>query len=125
MTSTLTTTQTTEVKLVPALKRKLLLKLRAYEELVAQAHAIKSAQTKIKGEVETLFIDADEFAALQDGAAVGDYKLKYVSPVRSSLDKKRLLAQGVTMAQIEFATVSRPTKPYVKITVPGADEDEE
>lgn len=122
---TITTTQTTEVALKPVLKRRLLLKLRTYEELATQMRALKAAQDKIKGEVETLFIDADEFQALQEGAAVGDFKIKYVSPIRSSLDKKKLLAQGVTMAQIENATVSRPTKPYVKITTPNDAEDGE
>jgi hypothetical protein len=42
----------------------------------------------------------------------------WVFPVRSTLDKKKLLAQGVTMAQIEAATTTEPGKPYLKITLP-------
>ncbi len=122
---TITTTQTTELKLAPALKRRLLTKLRTYADLYLQAKTLKAAQGKLKDEVESLFIDADEFAALQDGAAVEGFRLKYVSPVRKKLNIKKLLAQGVTLAQIAQATDEVPTKPYTKITVPGEKDDDE
>jgi hypothetical protein len=40
----------------------------------------------------------------------------WVFPTKSTLDKKKLLAQGVTLAQIEAATITAPGKPYLLIT---------
>ena len=54
MTLTATTTQTTEVKLKPVLKAKLLKRLKTYAELRSQLKAIESAMDKEKGEIGQL-----------------------------------------------------------------------
>jgi hypothetical protein len=122
---TVKTEQTVEIKLAPQLKTKILRKLRQYAELKLQAKAIESAQAKIRQETEAAFADAGEFAALQAGIRVDDFRVCHVSPVRTTLDKQRLIAEGVTVAQIEAATLTVPGRAYLKITVPGAGRDEE
>jgi hypothetical protein len=43
----------------------------------------------------------------------------------TTLDKKKLIAQGVTVAQIEAATITRPKRSYEKITLPGEKTGED
>lgn len=115
----LTTTQTTEVKISPALKKKLLLKLKTYASIKVLVEVQLRGLDIIKEEIEELFIQAGEFEALQAGVKVDGYSTKHISGVNSRLDKRKLLEQGVSMAQLENAMVTKPSKPYVKISVPG------
>ena len=134
-TATVSTTTTHELKLAPQVKRRLLTSLRVYGELSQQMKAIKLAMTKAKGNIEEQLIDSGETSISIDGYkakggtalydAVYGYKATYVSPVRSYLDKMSLLANGVTMAQIENSTISKPGRPYVKVTLPGGGDDDE
>lgn len=119
-----TTTQTTEVKLTPALKTKLKAKLKIFTANKAQIQAYEHANRKIREEVEKLFVDAGEFGALQEGVKIDDCSLKHISPIKTRLDPKKLVAQGVTTAQIEAATTTTPGTSYMRITVPGDKEDE-
>lgn len=118
-----TTEQTVEVKLSPSLKKKLLTKLKAFAANKSTIDALEHSQKKIKAEIEEAFVAAGEFNALQSGVKIEGFKTTHVSPVSSRLDKKKLLEAGVSMAQIERATVTTPGKGYVKITVPGDKED--
>lgn len=111
-----TTTHT--IKLQPTLKRKLLTELRAYAELDQQVKAIKHARDKHKDAVRTLRESTGEGSLTIEGFRITD-----VTGVSSTLDKKKLIAQGVTLAQIEAATVTKPKKAYEKITCPGAHAD--
>lgn len=110
-------TTTTEVKILPTVKRRLLGELKAYEELKFQAKALDLAMEKHKAAIATIRESIGATTLDVDG-----FKVTYVSPVRSVLEKKLLLDNGVTMAQIESATVTKPTKPYTKISLPGEGE---
>lgn len=116
-TLTATTTQTTEVVLAPRLKRKLLTELRAFQEVKTQISALQNALDAHKVSIEKLRVESGE-----NSLGIEGFKISLVSPVRSSLDKKRLLEAGVSMAQLEQGTVTKPTKPYTKVTVPGEVE---
>lgn len=116
---TVTTTQTTELKLSPLLRRKLLVQLKTFAGIEEQLKALEIAKKKIKVTVEEMFTKAGEFHALQTGAKVEGYSMKYISGQSSRLDKKKLLGMGMTLAQLEDATTTTPSRPYLKITSPG------
>ena len=119
------TTQTTEVKLTPTLKRKVLTELKTFAALHEQIRALKSAMQQRKDRVQKLFEDAGEFTALTQGVALDGFKAKYVAGVRNILDKKILIGLGVSEEMLAEATRSVPVKPYLKLTAPGDhDEDE-
>src|SRR5712664_1151708 len=116
-TLTATVSTTKEVKLTPRVTRKLLTELKGYAELKAQRNAIDAAMDGHKAAIEKLRDETGEQSIALEG-----FKVSLVSPVRSSLDRKRLLEAGVTMAQLESGTVTKPTKPYTKVSVPGEKE---
>lgn len=115
-----TTTQTTAVKLAPALKRKLQAAMRLYADLHAQQKALDHAMAKQKDEVGKILLEAEEQSLTLEGVG----KATMVFPVRSQLDKKLFVAQGGSLAQLENATVTTPGKPYVKITPAGEKESD-
>jgi len=114
MSLTVTTTQTTDVALTPALKVKLLKQLNIYAALRVQQQAIEAAMNEIKATVGTL----REQAGVNSLALEG-FHVTQVTSVRTSLDKMKLLAMGVTTDMLHAATVSKPGRPYEKITCPG------
>ncbi len=112
-----TTTQTVEIKLKPSLKRKLLNELQAYAALHAQLKAIEAQMAAHKATLEECVIESGEQSIELEG-----FKTTLVFPVRSKLDKKLFVQQGGTLAQLENATVSTPSKHYLLVTVPGQKE---
>lgn len=110
-------TATQEVRIQPTLKRKLLNELNAYAVLDSQVKAIKEAMEMHRATVERYRQEIGAEAFEVDG-----FKIAYVQGVRSVLDKHLLMAQGVTMAQIENASPPKPVKAYTKISLPGAKE---
>lgn len=117
MALTVTTTTTAEVKLKPTLKKKLLTQLKTFHELKQELKVIQAAMDRHKTIIEECVIESGEQSLAIDG-----YKTTMVFPVRSTLDKKKLIDQGVTLAQIENATVNKPGRHYVKVTCPGDKE---
>lgn len=113
--TTVEATTTHEIKLAPAIKRKLLTELKAYEALKLQIKALEHAADKRKATIGKLRDETGEQSLSIDG-----FTTTLVSGVRESLDKQKLIAQGVTTAQIEAATVLKPIECYEKITLPGA-----
>jgi hypothetical protein len=109
-----TTTQTTEVQLKPSLKLKLLKRLKVYAELRQQVKTLEAALDKEKGEIGKLREEAGVDALSIDG-----FHVTLVRSVRSSLDKMKLIEMGVTTEMLQEATISKPGKPYEKITCPG------
>ena len=120
-----TTIQTTEVKLTPTLKRKVLTELRTFAALHEQIRPLKAAMQQRKDKVQKLFEDAGEFGALTQGVSLDGFKTKYIASVRGILDKKILIGLGVSEEMLAEATVTKPSKPYLKITPPGEKEEEE
>jgi hypothetical protein len=118
-----TTTQTTEVQLSPALRTKLLKKLKAFQVNKQAIEAAEAANKSLKEDIDELFAEAGEFDSLSAGVKIDGFFTKYVTPVRSTLDKKKLLMQGVTTAMIEAATVTAPGKAYTQVRCPDERDD--
>ena len=120
-----TTIQTTEVKLTPTLKRKVLTELKTFAALHEQIRTLKSAMQQRKDKVQKLFEDAGEFTALTQGVALDGFKAKFVTGERRVINKKKLIALGVTVEMLEEATDQIAIKPYLKLTAPGEREEDE
>lgn len=110
----LTTNQTQEVSLKPALKSKLLRELKAYAALRTDLKAIEAALDKHKGVIRGLREEAGV-----ESLSIEGFKTSNVTSLRSSLDKQRLLAMGLTMEMLDEATITKPGKPYERVTCPG------
>jgi len=117
--ATATVTEVHQVKLTPALRRKLLSELRLYAELKLQMDVLKHGMEKAKAKVEGVLGEAGE-----SNLAIEGFKTALICAKGSSkLDPQKLIALGVTTAQIEQATVvGLPKAPYIRIFVPGERE---
>ena len=115
--ATVTATTTTEVKLRPALRRKLLTELRAYATIDEQMKVLQHAKDKRKDTIGKIREEVGEQSISLEG-----FKVTLVAPVRSTLNKLKLIAQGVTVAMIEAATDIVPGKAYERITLPNEKE---
>ena len=114
LSTAVTTVTKEEVKLKPALKAKLSKRLRVYGELRTQLKAIEAAMDKEKAEIGKLREEVGVTSLKLDG-----YSVTQVTSLRSTLDKKKLIEMGVTTDMLEEATVTKPGRPYEKITCPG------
>lgn len=114
LTTSATTVVTKQVALKPSLKRRLLNELKALNALRDQIKVLEHAQRQHRTEIEDCLAESGEASLALDG-----YKVTLVQPVVAKLDKMKLVALGVTTAQIEEATTHSPGKPYVKISAPG------
>jgi hypothetical protein len=110
---TATTTVTQTVELSPQLKRQLLNELKAYQSLHTQREALELAITNKKANIGKLRERSGEKMLELEG-----YKISLVEPVRKELDKKKFVELGGSLAMLENATVSRPTKAYERVTCP-------
>lgn len=117
--ATTTVVQTTDVTLAPQLQQRLLVRLEEYARLNEEIAKRKSRQDAIKAEVDTLFVEAGEGNALMNGTDIGGYKVKMVCGLSSRLDKKRLVDLGCEPSWLEEATITKPNRPYVRISAPG------
>jgi len=93
----LTTTQTTEVKLKPALKVKLLNELHVYERLHTQLKAIEAEMDQRKAIIARYREEAGVETLLVDGFHV----TRVSGGIRGTLDKMKLLEMGVTTDMLE------------------------
>mgnify|MGYP001573967162 FL=1 len=119
-TASVTATTTHQLKLAPQLKRKLLLALKTYTELAAQAKVLALAKKKQSGIVEEIQTELGESSIDIDG-----YKSTIVAPIRKVLDRKRFVALGGDLAILDQAMIDTPSKAYPKITAPGAVNEED
>jgi len=119
--ATATTVVEHQVKLSPALRRKLLTELRTYAELKSQADVIALAIKKGKDKVESVLGEIGE-----SNLSVEGFKTTLVCAKGSSkLDPMKLVALGVSTDLIKKATVEgAPKAPYIKITVPGEKHED-
>lgn len=109
-----TTTETTVVQLRPALKVKLLKKLKVYAALRTQLKAIEAQMETEKAAIGVLREEAGVSTLALEG-----FKVTQVSNLRTSLNKMKLIEMGVTTEMLDEATETKPGKPYEKITCPG------
>lgn len=117
--TTATVSTTREVRLTARQRNELRASLRIYAELSAQIKALELAKAKAKDKADQVREDLGEQSIELDG-----FTVTLVAPVRKKLNEKKLIAQGVTMAQIEMATDHVLVRPYTKITVPGGKEED-
>lgn len=115
--TTVEASTTEEVTLKPYVAKKLLTELKAYQEIVEQIKALEAAKDTHKATIGKI-----RESTGHTSIAIEGYKVTEVRGVSSKLDQKKLIAQGVTMAMIEAATVTSPKKPYEKISCPGEGE---
>ena len=111
------TTATTEVILEPALKTKLTQRLKVYRLRKEEFEKAKAAMEKEARNVEGYFEQAGASSIVIEGHAT----ITEVKGTTSNLDKKLFVQQGGTLAQLENATVSKPKKSYVLITLVDVD----
>lgn len=115
---TVTTTQTTDVQITPAQKVRLRRQLTEYSRLGSEIEALETKRAKTKTAVEAVQVEIGAEKIDFEG-----FKITLVAGgVSKKLDEKKLVAQGVTTAQIENATVYTPKKSYTLITPPKAAE---
>lgn len=112
-----TTTTTRTVVLRPTVKRRLLVALQSYNALRLQVEALKAQMEDHKGTIQALREETGEATLAIDG-----FKVVHVSPVRPTLDHKKLIELGCAAAWITEATTMKPTKDYERIYCPGEKE---
>jgi hypothetical protein len=112
-------TVTQQVKIAPKLATKLLSKLKLYGQLKAEEKVNKAARDKVRGEVEDVLGDIGETNIKLQG-----YSTVLMAQPRRTLSVEKLMAAGVSLDTINDCYVTTTTKPYVKITCPGAREDD-
>ena len=115
-----TATTTHQLVIAPQIKRKLLLALKTYTELSAQAKVLALAKKKQSGIVEGIQTELGESSIDIDG-----YKSTIVAPIRRVLDKKKFIALGGNLDIYEAAMIDTPSKAYPKITAPGIANDDD
>lgn len=106
-----------EVDLPADVAAHLVAQLGTYYELVDQR---KILEFQIDALRNTIGIDV--FTSGYEALQIAGSKVTLVRGVTNTLDKLKLYAQGVTQAQVERATVTKPKKPYWKITAAGEEE---
>lgn len=117
----ITATTTHQITITPAVKRQLLKELRLWAELHQQEKAIKLAKTKHAKAVEAIQTELGESSVDLEG-----FKSTIVAPIRKKFDKIKYVQLGGKLDIYDGAMVDTPGKAYLKITPPGAgDEDDE
>lgn len=105
---------TTEIDISPALKRKLMTKLKSYADLKEQRDAIDDAMDADNAEVEEIRAHLGLKTFPIEGFGV-----TRVEGTTSKLDHERLVQLGCAMAWIKEATRIAPKKAYTLITCPN------
>lgn len=105
----------TEVELSPGVGAILVATLGTYHALVEEKKILE-AQIEIEKAAIGAIVETTGYESL----GIANSKITLVRGTTSSLDQKKLIAQGVTLAMLEAATTVKPKKPYWKIS--GEDE---
>lgn len=117
---TVTVSTTKEVRLEPKLRRKLLLELRTYQTLKQTLDATQAAMDKHKATIAELRDSTGEMSIEIEG-----FKTTMVAPIRKVFDPKEFVANGGDLQIYNNSIKDVPSKPYEKITMPGAPRQEE
>lgn len=115
---TLQQSPSAELNLTPQLRTKLQNRLQTVVRLREQIDALNDQLLVAEGDVE----DARQMAGFLSGDFPGYGKIVRVEGLTSkSMTRKKLLAQGVTVAQLDAATTEKPKKGYTLIYAPGEE----
>ena len=109
-----------EIKLKPSVRQKLLNKLQAYARLHVQKKAIEAALEAQKAEIGKLRDETGE-----QSLSIAGFKVTLVAPIRHVFDAKKFVSLGGDLALYNNAHVDKPGRGYEKITLPGAQADDE
>src|SRR5258706_8308983 len=109
---------TEQVVLEPVLRTKLVQRLKIYKGLKESFELAKAKLEKEAENIEGYFEQAEASSIVIEGYAT----ITEVKGTSSKLDKKKFVAQGGTLAQLENATVTTPKKSYVLITLAKEEE---
>ena len=112
-----TTDVVQRVKIAPRLRTKLVTALRTYSGLKTQLTVLEAAMKKVRVGIEDILTEVGE-----SNLAIDGYKTTLVAPMRSALSREKLIANGVTVQQINDSTEQIATTPYIRITPPGQRE---
>jgi len=114
----LTTEAREEVQLTVQQQTTLRRQFKQYAELKDQFDDLKVLMEEQKDAIDAIRQELGEKSIGFDG-----YRITEVDGgTTRTLDQKRLLAQGITLAQIEMATVETPKKGSIKITLPRSKQ---
>ena len=127
--TTLEVTTTTQVELSPKPLKTLKQVLTEYRELKLKAAAIDSELDTHKGELEMLFVDANQYEALENGVRIatpfGEVPLKIVKgETAPRLDETKLMKKfKLTPKDLDSCRIpGKPRKPYLGIYLPKEGE---
>jgi len=125
-----TTAVIEEVKLSITARQMLTTRLEEYGRLASQLLTIKGTKKspgrmrRIQDEVEELFRKEKQGKALRAGCKVGDVGVKLVTGERSVFDKLGFMKQhGLTQADFDAFTEKADNAPYIKISIPGVEDE--
>lgn len=124
-------TTKTEVDLSIGLRKKLKVAIGEFAELTAEKKAIEAKLAEKKTAIETLFADANEYEALEEGVRVvtplGEVPLKIVKGMAAGrMNFKKLMTKfKLTPRDVDSCRDKpKPKKEYLGIWLP-TDKDEE
>ncbi len=112
--TTVSTVTKTDVKIKPRIKTALMAELQAYAALRAQLKGIEAEMDQKKAKIGRFREEIGVTSLDLEG-----FKITQVTSLRSTLDKAKLIEMGVTTEMLEEATVTKPGKPYERVTCPG------
>ena|SRR5467141_1613461 len=115
----LTATSSQELTLKPSVRKRLLVELNTYAGLRAELKAIEARMDKSKAIVETIREETGEQKLEIDG-----YSICIVAPIRKKFSPKKYVLIGGDLALYNLAMEDVTSKPYTKVTCPGAKEEE-
>lgn len=118
--ATVTSTSTQVVKLSPALRKKLLTRLKTYLGLKGQEKVIKAAMKKGRSEIEEVLEEAGQTSLSIDGM-----KASLVSPIRKVFNPKKFVALGGNLDHYNGALDEVPGTPWVKISDSNSKDEED
>jgi hypothetical protein len=108
----------TAASLTPELEARLHSALTQYAGIREQIAMLEEVADEEKAKMQAILDEAGADKTTQDG-----YHVAIVRGTSSSLDKKRLIALGVSEAMIQQATVIKPKRPYLSVRKAGENGD--
>lgn len=114
-TATVTTSQ--EIRLAPALRKKLLTAFRTYAALNDQKKVLSAAMDKQKGIIAELREETGEQKLQLEG-----FTTTLVCPLRNVFDEKLFVSNGGDLAIYNNSFKTVPSKAYEKVSVGKDDE---
>ena len=120
MALTATVTTTKEIRLQPALRKKLLTKLNTYAGLKSQMKTLEHSLKKLSDEIGELRDETGEQSVKLEG-----FTITLVANTRKQFNEKAYIANGGDLAIYNQSFDEVPVKAFNKITLPKAGGDEE